>query len=169
VVQLSEDEVIAIDGKAMRGTFPNGETQGIHLLSAYLPREGVVLHQTEVENKENEISTAPRLLAKVNVRGKVVIGDALHTQRKTSIAVVEEQDDYLWIAKENQSDLRANIAPPDIRPVLSRRFSPASRQWRGGLFLGTANCPSNGTFHPSLTDTKLRYKSHLCFSKNPFF
>ena len=46
----------------------------------------------------------------MDVRGKLVIGDALHTQRKTSIAVVEEQGDYLWIAKENQPDLRANIA-----------------------------------------------------------
>ena len=79
----------------------------------------------QVENKENEISAAPRLLGQVDVRGKVVIGDALHTQRKTSIAVVEEQGDYLWIAKENQPELRANIAhlfspqqcPPATSPL----------------------------------------------------
>ena len=123
ITQLSEDEVIALDGKTMRGTIPTGETQGVHLLSAYLPQEGVVLHQTEVENKENELSAAPRLLAEVDVRGKVVIGDALHTQRKTSIAVVEEQGDYLWVAKENQPELRAAIAhlfaPQECPPATS--------------------------------------------------
>jgi predicted transposase YbfD/YdcC len=46
----------------------------------------------------------------VNVRGKVVIGDALHTQRATSMLVGEEQEYYLWIAKENQSALKAEIA-----------------------------------------------------------
>ena len=125
LVQVSRDEVIAIDGKTLRGTIPRGETQGTHLLSAYLPQAGLVLHQTEVENKENEISAAPRLLAEVDVRGKVVIGDAMHTQRATSMAVVEEQGDYLWIAKDNQPGLNADIAhlfrpqhcPPATSPL----------------------------------------------------
>jgi hypothetical protein len=43
-VQGSKDKVIAIDGKTMRGTRAAGEKQGIHLLSAYLPQEGVVLY-----------------------------------------------------------------------------------------------------------------------------
>jgi predicted transposase YbfD/YdcC/urease gamma subunit len=124
-VQESEDEVIAIDGKTMRGTIVAGQKQGVHLLSAYLPQEGVVLHQTEVGSKENEISAAPRLLAEVHVRGKIVIGDALHTQRVTSKAVVEERGDYLWIAKENQPALKAEIAhlfapqqcPPATSPL----------------------------------------------------
>ena len=39
-----------------------GEKQGVHLLAAYLPEEGVVLLQVAVELQENEISAAPRLL-----------------------------------------------------------------------------------------------------------
>jgi len=35
--------------------------------------------QVEVESKENEIVAAPRLLEVLNLRGKVVIGDAMHT------------------------------------------------------------------------------------------
>ena len=66
-----------------------------------------------------------RLLAGVNVRGKAVIGDALHTQRPTSVAAVEERGDYLWIAKESQLALRAEIAhlfapqqcPPATNPL----------------------------------------------------
>jgi hypothetical protein len=34
--------LVSIDGKTMRGTIPSGKTQGVHLLAAYLPEEGVV-------------------------------------------------------------------------------------------------------------------------------
>ena len=34
--------LVAIDGKTMRGTIPRGKTNGMHLLAAYLPEEGVV-------------------------------------------------------------------------------------------------------------------------------
>ena len=60
--QLSQEVVIAIDGKTLRGTIPTGETQGLHLLAAYLPDEGLVLMQVEVDSQENEIVAAPRLL-----------------------------------------------------------------------------------------------------------
>lgn len=124
-VQVSQAEVIAIDGKTMRGTIAPGETQGTHLLSAYLVEAGVVLAQTEVECKENEISAAPRLLAKLQVRGKVVIGDALHTQRSSSIVVVERQGHFVWTIKDNQPALKAEIAhlfapqqcPPGTSPL----------------------------------------------------
>ncbi|MFZ1397273.1 MAG: hypothetical protein WAS33_10270 [Candidatus Promineifilaceae bacterium] len=55
---------ICIDGKTMRGTIPKGYTQGVHLLSAYLAEDGIVLKQVAVESKENEISASGPLLAK---------------------------------------------------------------------------------------------------------
>ena len=63
---------VAIDGKALRGSIPAGQTQGVHLMAAYLPGEGVVLAQVEVDGKENEIKAAPRLLAAIDLRSKVV-------------------------------------------------------------------------------------------------
>ena len=47
--------LVTIDGKTLRGTIPKGKTRGVHLLAAYLPEEGVVLLQIEVQQKENEI------------------------------------------------------------------------------------------------------------------
>jgi hypothetical protein len=32
---------LCLDGKTLRGTLPMGSTQGVHLLAAYLPKEGV--------------------------------------------------------------------------------------------------------------------------------
>lgn len=101
--------LIAIDGKTLRGTIPTGKTQGVHLLAAYLPREGVVLMQVAVDSKENEIVAAPRLLSALDLRGKIVRGDALLTQRSLSVQILEAGGQYVWEVKENQSALLADI------------------------------------------------------------
>lgn len=134
-VQMSGAIVINLDGKVLRGTIPLGETQGTHLLAAYLPEEGLVLLQVEVETKENEIVAAPKLLAQLDLRGKVITGDAMHTQRQLSIEIVVAGGDYLWIAKENQPDLRATIAhlfePEQVTPG----FSPTPTDFKTAVTL----------------------------------
>ena len=78
-----QDMVIAIDGKTVRGTITAEDPFGLHLLAAYLPGEGIVLMQMIVEKeKENEIVVAPKLLECLDLRNKVVIGDAMQTQRQ---------------------------------------------------------------------------------------
>lgn len=101
---------IAIDGKSLRGSIPSGQKRGVHLLAAYLPGEGVVLAQVEVAVKENEIVAAPRLLQSIDLRGKVVSGDAMLAQRELSERVVEGGGEYVWTVKGNQPQLREDIA-----------------------------------------------------------
>ncbi len=112
--------LVAIDGKTMRGTIPKGMTQGVHLLTAYLAEEGIVLKQVEVLRQENEISAAPRLLTGLYLKGKVVIADAMHTQRAFCMEVLRQGGHYLLWAKENQPDLLDDIqqffAPPPYVP-----------------------------------------------------
>jgi len=79
-----QSQLVAIDGKTMRGTIPKGHSQGVHLLAAYLPLEGVVLKQVVVDAKENEVVGAPQLIEGLNLKDKVVCGDAMHTQRALS-------------------------------------------------------------------------------------
>jgi len=113
-----ESVLIAIDGKTMRGTIPKGFTRGVHLLSAFLVAEGVVLKQVAVQEKSNEISAAPDLLATLNLKGKIVCADAMQTQRAFCTAVLSGGGDYLLVAKENQERLRADI---------EQYFQPARR------------------------------------------
>ncbi len=101
--------LVAIDGKTVRGTIDAAHPRGDHLLAAYLPEEGIVLLQVAAGDKENEITVAPKLLKGLDLRGKVVAGDALHTQRALSIQIQEEGGDYLWFVKDNQPTLRAEI------------------------------------------------------------
>ena len=112
--------LVAIDGKTMRGTIPKGLSQGVHLLTAYLAEEGIVLKQVEVLGQENEISAAPELLTSLYLKGKVVIADAMHTQRTFCMEVLRQGGHYLLWAKENQPTLRDDIRqffePPPYVP-----------------------------------------------------
>ena len=101
---------IAIDGKTLRGSIPGGRKRGVHLMAAYVPGEGVVLAQVEVDGKENEIKAAPRLLEAIDLRRKVVSGDAMLAQRQLSAQVVEGGGEYVWTVKKNQPQLRDDIA-----------------------------------------------------------
>ncbi len=99
---VGQSVLIALDGKTLRGSIPTGHTRGVHLLAAYLPYEGIVLFQVAVGRKENEISAAPQLLKALDLRGKIVRGDALLTQRDLSTQIVEAGGKYVWVVKDNQ-------------------------------------------------------------------
>lgn len=105
-----ESQLVAIDGKTMRGTIPKGSTQGVHLLAAYLPTEGLVLKQVEVGSKENEITAAPEVVKSLNLNNKVVCGDAMQTQRDLSAAILGQGGHYLWFLKENQPTVLDDVA-----------------------------------------------------------
>jgi len=107
--EVGHSVLVSIDGKTVRGTIDAPATRGAHLLAAYLPAEGIVLMQVAAGDKANEISAAPALLRCLDLRGKVVAGDALHTQRALSAQILDAGGDYLWVAKDNQPTLRADI------------------------------------------------------------
>lgn len=100
---------ISLDGKTLRGVVALDQTRGLHLLAAYLPAAGVVLFQLAVDQKTNEITVAPQVLKMLDLKGKIVTGDALLTQRELSLQIVDAGGDYLWLAKGNQAHLRRDI------------------------------------------------------------
>jgi predicted transposase YbfD/YdcC len=101
--------LISLDGKTLRGSIPADRTSGIHLLAAYVPHEGMVLAQVAVRAKANEIAAAPQVLRALDLRGKIVMGDALLTQRNLSVQIVEGGAEYIWLAKDNQPTLQQEI------------------------------------------------------------
>lgn len=101
--------VVSMDGKMVRGTIDTEVSDGLCLLAVYLPGEGVTLAQVAIESKQNEISAAPNLLSCIDLRNKVVIGDALHTQRQISIQIGAANGNYLWVVKGNQPQLLQDL------------------------------------------------------------
>jgi predicted transposase YbfD/YdcC len=111
--------LVSMDGKVLRGSLVAEQGQAVYLLAAYVPGEGVVLMQVAVASHENELSAAPRLLQYLDLRGKVLMGDALFTQRELSVQIVEAGGDYIWLAKDNQPRLREAIAQLFVPPTRS--------------------------------------------------
>src|SRR5437588_8802104 len=100
---------LAMDGKTLRGTIPLGETDGVHLLAVYLPQQGVVLAQMNVEHKGREITFAPTLLSQIDLRGVVGSFDAMFDRRSLSSKIVQAHGDYLWTVKENEKGFSQDI------------------------------------------------------------
>jgi len=130
----TESEGVALDGKTLRGS-RDGEKPAVHLLAAVTHGAGVVVAQRGVEEKSNEIPEAAPLLADVDLTGRTVTADALHTQVELAEHLVEERDaDYVFTVKDNQPTLRARIEaveweslPPsghDDRPRTRPRGAP---------------------------------------------
>lgn len=101
--------ILNLDGKTLRGSVDLSRPKGMHLLAAYLPEQGVVLLQMDVERKENEIPVAKRLLKRLDLRGKIVTGDALLTQRKLCLQIVAAGGEYVFTVKDNQPQLHDDI------------------------------------------------------------
>jgi hypothetical protein len=53
--------LVAMDGKVLRGTLDEAQN-GVYLLAAYLPSEGLVLMEVAVKGKGSELEAAPEVL-----------------------------------------------------------------------------------------------------------
>lgn len=113
LMRLSEKtayEIVVIDGKTLRGTITSDDPFGVHLMTAFLPELGIALKQLPVEKeKENEIVVAPKLLADLNLQDKIILGDAMQTQRALSSQIVTAKGHFIWIVKDNQKRTRQAI------------------------------------------------------------
>lgn len=100
-------EAVAVDGKVLKGAVREDGSQ-VHLLSAFMHGQRATIAQKEIAEKTNEIPELRRMLQDVDIVGKVVTTDALHTQRETARFLVEDKKaDYLFTAvKGNQRKLR---------------------------------------------------------------
>ena len=69
--------------------------QGDFFLLKPWPEEGLVLMDIAIEGKGKEIPGALKLLKMIDLRGKIVIGDALHTQREASCTICAAGGNYI--------------------------------------------------------------------------
>lgn len=84
---LKAGEALAIDGKRLRGI--HGEQlPGVHLVAAYAHQSGIVLGQQAVAHKRNELEAVYQLLARLDLKDRVVTGDAQFTQREVCQRIV---------------------------------------------------------------------------------
>lgn len=110
-------ELIAVDGKEPR------HGPGEAILSAVTVPSQFYLGSALVNTKTNEIPVARELFGELDLAGRRVALDALHTQDETARQLVMEHGaHYLLTVKNNQPTLRKNIA--NKVPVAPTGFSP---------------------------------------------
>jgi len=110
VSELTEGQVIAIDGKQSRRSYDRatGKT-AINMVSAWASENNMVLGQVKVDTKSNEITAIPQLLAMLEIAGCIVTIDAIGCQTEIAARIVEQEADYLLAVKGNQGTLHEDV------------------------------------------------------------
>jgi predicted transposase YbfD/YdcC len=101
------DEQICVDGKTLRGS--RGKEGAVHLVSAYAAKARLVLAQTAVGGKSNEITAIPAVLALLDLQGAVVTIDAMGCQKAIATQIVEAGADYVLALKDNHPQLSEDV------------------------------------------------------------
>ena len=103
-------DVIAIDGKSLRGSFDNAEkSSAVHLINAWSVKGGITLGQIWSEGKKNEIKSIPKLLDLLQIKGATVTIDAAGCQTEIANKIIEKEGDYLLALKKNQPTLHERV------------------------------------------------------------
>src|SRR3984957_16626779 len=103
-------EDIAINSKTVsRSGSKKTSKATIHMVSAFATRHRLVLAQTKVSEKSNEIIAIPALLDMMAIEGAVVTIDAMGCQRDIAAKIVAKKADYILALKGNQGSLGAGV------------------------------------------------------------
>jgi predicted transposase YbfD/YdcC len=106
----NEGEIIALDGKTLRGSFDKALGQKpLHILNAWAVNSGISLGQIKVEKKENEIIAAPQILDLIDIKNATVTVDAMNTQKAFAKKIVNQKADYALPIKGNHPKLEESV------------------------------------------------------------
>ena len=123
---LPPDELIAIDGKTLCSA------RGLEIVNAFAPHSGRWLGSQRVEEGGHEITAARALIDKLDLSGRLVCLDALHTQRATAAQIVQESGgDFLLTVKGNQQCVESTLEEQITAAATLAALSPTGHHARG--------------------------------------
>lgn len=130
--QITDGEVVAIDGKTVRSSYNKSEEcSAIHMVNAFATAQGLCLGQSKVDDKTNEIAEIPKLLESLNISGFLVTINTMGCQKKIAQKIVDKNADYLLVVKGNQGSLEKAIGDfyhPSMLQVFAEGDSYASQE-----------------------------------------
>ena len=104
-------QVVAIDGKTMRGSHHHRlGKKAIHMVSAFASDQSLTLGQLKTEEKSNEITAIPELLAMLDLKGSIVTLDSMGCQTAIAMAIAEQGADYVLALKGNHGKLHEQVS-----------------------------------------------------------
>jgi DDE_Tnp_1-associated/Transposase DDE domain len=123
LLPAGDTAAVAVDGKTLRGAV-DAHGRRPHLLAALVHGHGAVLAQRRVAAKSGEGAAFQPLLDQVDLTGRVVTADALHTTREHAHYLVDQRHAaYLLVVKGNQPGLVSAINQLD-----AQAFSPSASE-----------------------------------------
>lgn len=110
ISQLTQGEVVSLDGKAVRRSFDSATGQAaLHLVSAWAGKNRMVLAQRRVKDKSNEIGALVPLLEMLHLHGCIVTIDAMGCHKNIARKIVEKKAHYVLALKENHARLYGEV------------------------------------------------------------
>ena len=109
IAKDANGEVIALDGKTIRGAASMFSDSKIHIVSAFCSQNKLCLGQVKVGDKSNEITAIPELLDLISIKGHIITIDAMGCQKEIAAKIIEKEADYLLMVKDNQAELKEQI------------------------------------------------------------
>jgi predicted transposase YbfD/YdcC len=114
IAKVSEsfaDQVVAIDGKSLRGAITEaGSKTPLHLLHAWAVEQHLLLAQQRVEGAPGEVGGIPELLKRMKIPGATVTTDANGCTRAVTEAVRDARADFALALKGNRGPIHARIS-----------------------------------------------------------
>jgi predicted transposase YbfD/YdcC len=112
---------VRLDGKAIRGA-KDADGNQVRLLAAMAGPDAaasVIAAQAEVGKKTNEVPMAAVVLGQIDLDGKVVTADALHTVKATANFIHDHGGEFVFPVKENRRALfdALDALPWDQAPI----------------------------------------------------
>jgi predicted transposase YbfD/YdcC len=109
VFRLTAGQVIAIDGKTLRGTCDRQGQSTLHVVSAWATANRLTLAQVKVGEKANEIVAIPDLLDLLMLKGCIVTLDAMGCQKSIVQHIRHQEADYVITVKGNHPQLHRHL------------------------------------------------------------
>jgi predicted transposase YbfD/YdcC len=110
LVKVTGCDVIAIDGKTARRSFTTKDrNNALHTVSAWSCQHQLVLGQTAVSEKSNEITAIPELLSMLDIENSIITLDAMGCQKAIAEQIIKQKADYVLALKGNYSGMQEEL------------------------------------------------------------
>jgi predicted transposase YbfD/YdcC len=125
------DQVVALDGKSLKGSYDRSTgVKALHLVSAWASQSRLVLAQTKVSDKSNEITAIPVLLELLEIDGSIVTMDAMGTQKQIAAQIQEAGADYVLALKANHPTLFQKVS--QVATTMQANLDPSEHTVEAG-------------------------------------
>lgn len=103
-------EVVAIDGKSLRGAIDRaGKGSALHLLHVWATEQQLLLAQRAVDGAPGEVQAIAELIGLLDLKGAIVTADANGCTAAVTQAVRKGEAEYVLALKGNRGRLHAHV------------------------------------------------------------